>query len=176
MRLTNSEHMRLTVLAKKADLSFSRFLVQSGLTGQAPTNEDRIQRERAILQLARVGNNVNQIARQLNSQRGALSSREIEKSLEFLEALLASLPAGDCRSACGPLAKRSLGVALVEGWRGEIMHVLRTDDAGRIAHYKVKDPSFHNWTALAVALRDQAISDFPLINKSFNLSYAGHDL
>jgi len=77
VRLTNDEHMRLTALAKKAGLSFSRFLVESGLTGQAPTNDDRIQRERAILQPARVGNNLNQMARQLNAQRGALSSRDM---------------------------------------------------------------------------------------------------
>lgn len=88
MRLTNDEHMRLTLLAKKADLSFSRFLVESGLTGQAPTNEDRIQRERAILQLARVGNNLNQIARQLNAQRGALSSKLIAEILEEVQAAL----------------------------------------------------------------------------------------
>ena len=88
VRLTNDEHMRLTVLAKKAGLSFSRFLVESGLTGQAPTNEDRIQRERAILQLARVGNNLNQIARQLNAQRGALSSRDIEETFEQVKAAL----------------------------------------------------------------------------------------
>src|SRR5882724_4501030 len=71
VRLTNDEHMRLTELGKRADLSFSRFLVESGLTGQAPTNEDRIQRERAILQLARVGNNLNQIARQLERSTGS---------------------------------------------------------------------------------------------------------
>ena len=88
VRLTNDEHMRLTALAKKAGLSFSRFLVESGLTGQAPTNEDRIQRERTILQLARVGNNLNQIARQLNAQRGALSSRDIEKTFEQVKAAL----------------------------------------------------------------------------------------
>ena len=88
MRLTNNEHMRLTVLAKKAGLSFSRFLAESGLTGQSPTNEDRMQRERAILQLARVGNNLNQIARQLNAQRGALSSRDIEKSLDEVKGAL----------------------------------------------------------------------------------------
>ena len=88
VRLTNDEHMRLTALAKKAGLSFSRFLVESGLTGQSPTNEDRIQRERAILQLARVGNNLNQIARQLNAQRGALSSRDIEKSLDEVKGSL----------------------------------------------------------------------------------------
>jgi len=88
VRLTNDEHMRLTALAKKAGLSFSRFLVESGLTGQAPTNEDRIQRERAILQLARVGNNLNQIARQLNAQRGALSSSDIAESLEEVQTAL----------------------------------------------------------------------------------------
>jgi hypothetical protein len=88
VRLTNDEHIRLTALAKKAELSFSRFLVESGLTGQAPTNEDRIQRERAILQLARVGNNLNQIARQLNAQRGALSSRDIAQTLEEVQAAL----------------------------------------------------------------------------------------
>ncbi len=88
MRLTNDEHMRLTVLAKKAGLSFSRFLVEAGLTGQAPTNEDRIQRERAVLQLARVGNNLNQIARQFNAQRGAFSSRDIAETLREVKAAL----------------------------------------------------------------------------------------
>ena len=88
VRLTNDEHMRLTALAKKAGLSFSRFLVESGLTGQAPTNEDRIQRERAILQLARVGNNLNQIARQLNAQQGALGSRDIAETLQGVQYAL----------------------------------------------------------------------------------------
>ena len=67
-------------------------------------------------------------------------------------------------------------VSLVEGWRGEICHVALTDHQGRFARYKVVDPSFHNWMGLAMALRDQQISDFPLCNKSFNLSYCGHDL
>ncbi len=67
-------------------------------------------------------------------------------------------------------------VSLVEGWRGEICHVVRTDETGRIAGYKVVDPSFHNWSGLALALRGQQISDFPLCNKSFNLSYCGFDL
>ena len=67
-------------------------------------------------------------------------------------------------------------VALVEGWRGEIVHAALTDEQGRLARYKVVDPSFHNWMGLALALRGQETSDFPLCNKSFNLSYAGHDL
>jgi len=69
-----------------------------------------------------------------------------------------------------------LGVSLVEGWRGEIFHSALTNAEGEILHYKVKDPSFHNWTALALAVRNQEISDFPVCNKSFNLSYCGNDL
>jgi Ni,Fe-hydrogenase III large subunit len=65
---------------------------------------------------------------------------------------------------------------MVEGWRGEIAHVVVTDRRGAIRRWKVKDPSFHNWSALAAAMPGNAISDFPLCNKSFNLSYAGHDL
>ena len=88
VRLTNEEHGRLTELAKKSGLSLSRFLVESGLTGRAPTHEDRSQRERAILQLARVGNNLNQIARQLNAQRGTLSTVDIEETFEAIRSAL----------------------------------------------------------------------------------------
>ena len=85
-------------------------------------------------------------------------------------------PAGPPRTRVGPLAPDSLAVSLVEGWRGEICHVALTDGEGRFARYKIVDPSFHNWAGLQMALRDQQISDFPLCNKSFNLSYCGHDL
>jgi Ni,Fe-hydrogenase III large subunit len=101
---------------------------------------------------------------------------EIQRSVEFLRGQLQALPAGPIRSNCGPLKPGRLAVALVEGWRGEICHVALTDDKGRFARYKIVDPSFHNWMGLALALRDQQISDFPLCNKSFNLSYCGHDL
>jgi Ni,Fe-hydrogenase III large subunit len=69
-----------------------------------------------------------------------------------------------------------VAVALVEGWRGEVVHAAATLPDGGLASYKVVDPSFHNWFGLAMSLRDQQISDFPLCNKSFNLSYCGHDL
>jgi Ni,Fe-hydrogenase III large subunit len=65
---------------------------------------------------------------------------------------------------------------MVEAWRGEVAHVAITDADGRLAAYKIVDPSFHNWSALATAMRGQQISDFPLCNKSFNLSYCGSDL
>src|SRR5215510_6686922 len=88
VRLTNDERGRLTELAKKSGMSLSRFLVESGLTGKAPTHEDRSQRERAILQLARIGNNLNQIARQLNAQRGTLSTAHIEDTFEAVRSAL----------------------------------------------------------------------------------------
>ncbi|HEY6097923.1 MAG TPA: NADH-quinone oxidoreductase subunit C [Anaeromyxobacter sp.] len=101
---------------------------------------------------------------------------ESERSVDFAVSQLENLPEGEARGAAGPLAPGSLVVSLVEGWRGEIAHVALTDAGGRFERYKVKDPSFHNWLGLAMALRDGQISDFPLCNKSFNLSYAGHDL
>ncbi|MGD9780965.1 MAG: hydrogenase [Kiritimatiellia bacterium] len=101
---------------------------------------------------------------------------EIQRSVQFIRDQLAALPAGAVRAACGPLAPDSTVVSIHEGWRGEIVHVAATDAAGRFARYKVVDPSFHNWLGLALALRGQEISDFPLCNKSFNLSYCGHDL
>ena len=70
----------------------------------------------------------------------------------------------------------SFVVSLVEGWRGEICHCAITDAQGNLLHYKIKDPSFHNWLGLALAVRNNEISDFPICNKSFDLSYSGHDL
>jgi Ni,Fe-hydrogenase III large subunit len=101
---------------------------------------------------------------------------EIERSVAFIKDQLEALPDGPVRAGAGPLKPDHLVVALVEGWRGEICHVALTDRDGRFSRYKVVDPSFHNWTGLAMALRDQQISDFPVCNKSFNLSYCGHDL
>ena len=101
---------------------------------------------------------------------------EIKESLRQVESMLSNLPEGEVKRVVPPLPPDSLGVGMIEGWRGEICHVILTDHQGGILNYKVVDPSFHNWTGLAMALRQQQISDFPLCNKSFNLSYCGHDL
>ncbi len=101
---------------------------------------------------------------------------EVQRSIAFLREQLASLPSLPIHVAVDPLAPRGIAVSLVEGWRGEICHVALTDAQGRFERYKVVDPSFHNWMGLAMCLRKQQISDFPLCNKSFNLSYCGHDL
>jgi Ni,Fe-hydrogenase III large subunit len=101
---------------------------------------------------------------------------EIQRSVGFIRSQLQELPDGPIRAEAGTAKPDYLVVGLVEGWRGEICHVALTDDHGRFARYKVIDPSFHNWYGLALALRDQQVSDFPLCNKSFNLSYCGVDL
>jgi len=101
---------------------------------------------------------------------------EVQRSIEFILEQLSALPRGDVLVDCGALRPSELVVALEEGWRGEIAHIVLTDAAGQVRRHKVVDPSFHNWSALAGAMPGNQISDFPLCNKSFNLSYAGHDL
>ncbi len=101
---------------------------------------------------------------------------EVQRSLEFIREQLASLPAGAVRVDCGDLQPAEMAVAMEEGWRGEVVHVVLTDHRGRVRRHKVVDPSFHNWPAIEIAVPGNEISDFPLCNKSFNLSYAGHDL
>jgi Ni,Fe-hydrogenase III large subunit len=106
---------------------------------------------------------------------------EIQRSMDFVAELLRMLPppppAAPVAAPAGlELLRDHLAVSLVEGWRGELCHVASTGADGRFDRYKVVDASFHNWPGLAMAMRDQEISDFPLCNKSFNLSYCGHDL
>jgi Ni,Fe-hydrogenase III large subunit len=101
---------------------------------------------------------------------------ETQRSLAFVDEQLAALPSGPVLAPVGGLARAAMAVSVVEGWRGSLCHVVHTDAVGRFARYKVIDPSFHNWFGLALAMRGQPVSDFPLCNKSFNLSYCGHDL
>ncbi len=108
--------------------------------------------------------------------RARVRDLEIQRSGQFLHEQLAAAPEGPLMEPLPASAPESLAVALVEGWRGEVCHVALTDAFGRFAHYKIIDPSFHNWTGLALALRGTAVSDFPICNKSFNLSYCGFDL
>ena len=110
----------------------------------------------------------------MRSQEVDDSAASATADLTFLGETSGSEPVRVAMSEKLPAGR--LAVALVEGWRGEICHVGITDAEGGWKAYKVVDPSFHNWTGLAMALRGEQISDFPLCNKSFNLSYCGHDL
>jgi Ni,Fe-hydrogenase III large subunit len=108
--------------------------------------------------------------------RARLRWLEIQRSAKFIEEQIAAPAEGGIFADPGPPAGDTLAVALVEGWRGEVCHVALTNPAGKFRRYKIVDASFHNWTGLELAMRGQAISDFPICNKSFNLSYCGFDL
>ena len=102
---------------------------------------------------------------------------EIRQSLDFIFEQLQNMREGNIQRVNEKaFAPSSLAVSMTEGWRGEIVHAAVTDAKGGICRYKIKDPSFNNWFGLALAVRKNAISDFPLCNKSFNLSYCGNDL
>jgi Ni,Fe-hydrogenase III large subunit len=109
--------------------------------------------------------------------RTQMRKAEITQSISVIKAALESLPEPvSSERNMGSPAPDSFAVSLVEGWRGEICHCAVTGHHGELVHYKVKDPSFHNWLGLALAVRQNEISDFPVCNKSFNLSYCGNDL
>ncbi len=109
--------------------------------------------------------------------RAALRIAEIGASLTWLDATMAGASAWRAHRAALPsLAPSQLVVSVVEGWRGEVVHCLETDERGGLIHYKAQDPSLRNWMGLAMAVRGNDISDFPICNKSFDLSYCGNDL
>ncbi len=113
--------------------------------------------------------------------RARVRYEEMRSSCAWLSAALASPGAPDETSPSRPgppsaPGGRALFVSIEEGWRGEIVHAAIVEAGGDIARYKVVDPSFRNWPGLAFAVRRNVISDFPLCNKSFNLSYSGADL
>ena len=110
--------------------------------------------------------------------RALLRDLEIRQSMNMVLGMIKNIPeqGRQAEIETRKLKPASLCVSVVEGWRGELCHAALTDKKGEISCYRIKDPSMHNWFALAMALRGQEISDFPLCNKSFNLSYCGHDL
>jgi Ni,Fe-hydrogenase III large subunit len=108
--------------------------------------------------------------------RVQMRKKEIFQSMKYLRLLIANVPEAAGNKPMLKPGANLFTLSLVEGWRGEICHCAITDDKGELKHYKIKDPSFHNWLALALAVRNNEISDFPICNKSFNLSYCGHDL
>jgi Ni,Fe-hydrogenase III large subunit len=106
-----------------------------------------------------------------------IRKEEIKQSLGYLRKLISEVPAQISKDVLLNAPKpNSFCLSLVEGWRGEICHCAITDKNGELMLYKIKDPSFHNWMALALSVRNNEISDFPICNKSFNFSYSGHDL
>jgi Ni,Fe-hydrogenase III large subunit/Ni,Fe-hydrogenase III component G len=100
---------------------------------------------------------------------------EVQQSLDLVEQIVAGLPAGPHRAELPGAGERE-GVALVEGFRGDVLAWVRIGDDGRIVRCHLRDPSWFQWPLLEAAIEGNIVADFPLCNKSFNCSYSGHDL
>ena len=111
--------------------------------------------------------------------RAKIRYAEIKASHKYLEEMLKSVPENGlsaCHPEIGSLRPDMLAVTVTEAWRGSLCYAAVTASDGTFRRVKIVDPSFHNWTGLAFALRGEQISHFPICNKSFNLSYCGYDL
>ena len=108
--------------------------------------------------------------------RVAVRFEELAESLRLVRDIVANLPAGSHAERVVAPVDGASAVGLVEGWRGPVVVGLEAGPQGTIARCHPQDPSWHNWPALEHAVIGNIVPDFPLINKSFNLSYSGHDL
>jgi Ni,Fe-hydrogenase III large subunit/Ni,Fe-hydrogenase III component G len=108
--------------------------------------------------------------------RARIRVEEFHTSVQLICQATEKMPEGAISTNLGPLPAWQPAFGLVEGWRGAILHWIMTDDAGRLYRVKIQDPSFVNWPPLSFALLKNIVPDFPLCNKSFNLSYSGNDL
>lgn len=116
-------------------------------------------------------------------ERGDVFSRaylrflEINQSINMCQGWLKELSCLETNGTeLSEVKAECFAIGITEAWRGEIIHLAQTNAQGKTVCYKIYDPSFHNWTALAMAVRNNGISDFPVCNKSFDLSYCGNDL
>lgn len=113
------------------------------------------------------------------NSRFKLRYKEILQSISMIKKMFKELENyknEEIKTELSKITENSLSISVVEGWRGEVIHIAITDENGNLSRYKIKDASFNNWYGLALAVRNNGISDFPLCNKSFNLSYSGNDL
>jgi Ni,Fe-hydrogenase III large subunit/Ni,Fe-hydrogenase III component G len=108
--------------------------------------------------------------------RVAVRFEEVFESLRLSRMILDRLPVGEIASNVPGVPAGRFGVGWIEGWRGEVLVALETGEGGRVARCHPHDPSWQNWPLVERAVLGNIVPDFPLINKSFNLSYSGHDL
>jgi Ni,Fe-hydrogenase III large subunit len=119
--------------------------------------------------------------RMASDTRGDVAARvavrfdEIFESLRLIRAILNQLPAGETRHVLPAAPAAGFGIGRIEGWRGEVLVALESDATGHVRRCHCHDPSWQNWPVLEHAVIGNIVPDFPLINKSFNLSYSGQD-
>jgi Ni,Fe-hydrogenase III large subunit len=109
------------------------------------------------------------------SARVWIRVREVEQSLSLIDQILDQIPEGPLRAKADQLREPREGMAIVEGFRGDVLVWLRLRD-GRVERCHLRDPSWFQWPLLEAVIENNIVADFPLCNKSFNCSYSGHDL
>jgi Ni,Fe-hydrogenase III large subunit len=102
--------------------------------------------------------------------------REVEQSLALIEQIVRRLPDGAIRIEAAPCGQTREGLALVEGFRGDVLAWVRIGGEGKVERCHLRDPSWFQWPLLEAVIEGNIVADFPLCNKSFNCSYSGHDL
>jgi Ni,Fe-hydrogenase III large subunit len=148
----------------------------TGLAGRASGRDHDLRVDLPCAPYAELG-----VRKQLRTEgdvaaRVAVRFDELAESARLVTAILAALPSGELRAEVGLTPTGALGIGLVEGWRGPVMVALRAGSRGLVERCHLHDPSWQNWPVLEHAIIGNIVPDFPLINKSFNLSYSGHDL
>ncbi len=108
--------------------------------------------------------------------RVAVRFDELAESLRLVREIVERLALGAVRADCAQAEDGARGVGLIEGWRGPVLVALTAGADGAVRRCHPHDPSWQNWPVLEHAIIGNIVPDFPLINKSFNLSYSGHDL
>ncbi len=101
---------------------------------------------------------------------------EIKNSAEFIKELIVEMTEGEIMNELKSIEPEKITVSAIEAWCGELVHLVISGADSRFKHYKITDPSLHNWYGLEASMRDEEIYNFPICNKSFSLSYCGHDL
>ncbi|MBI3284769.1 MAG: NADH-quinone oxidoreductase subunit C [Burkholderiales bacterium] len=164
------------ITAGKVSPALAAKLGLCGLAGRASAQAWDARTDQAITPYPQLN------VRMATHRNGDVAARVIVRFEELLEALrlsreiLRQLPAGPTRLALPRSGEAGTGIGWVEGWRGPVLVALESDAQGRILGCHCHDPSWQNWPVLEHAILGNIVPDFPLINKSFNLSYAGHDL
>jgi len=108
--------------------------------------------------------------------RVAVRFDEVTESNRLVQQILQELPIGSHHVTISIPNEDAFGIGMIEGWRGPVFLALEAGARGMIRRCHPHDPSWQNWPVIEHAIIDNIVPDFPLINKSFNLSYSGHDL
>jgi Ni,Fe-hydrogenase III large subunit/Ni,Fe-hydrogenase III component G len=164
------------IMTGQVPLELAQTLGLTGLAGRASGVWHDLRVDHPVPPYRQLG------VRMASHTRGDVAARvsvrfeEIAESIRLVQALAAELPPGALRSPLASASGDRRGVGWVEGWRGDVLIALETTGAGRVHRAHPHDPSWRNWPLLERAVLGNIVPDFPLINKSFNLSYSGQDL